>query len=500
MSAVSSVFDPSKFISYARAQMGDLQACGTLAHEFSAQAGQTGPTNYPNFWQIGCVFDTILDYFLALKEVGQLEDEDKTLLTQLMLQAVKGFQYGIVGLAAAWYDDWCWWGIAASKSFDADYEDIFGDQLEFFQTAALDLWGLVDSGDFATLADRIPADVWANSALMCDGTRFSSQILSDRSQLHIGAPHAWDLILRGATERGTDRQQADYKAFTSEAEWAMPRFPAGGCWQYDMSTDEFPPDDGPNWLNPNPKDQTLGVSQVTLMSGLYLSFACSLVTAAKRKEADNKSGNAWDGLHSHAMYQESAEKVVGFLTNWFGVQGDDCLVEAFQATKGALVHERTPTYDKLHNGSYPTVNGYYSDAYWGGDQGLIMGALKQYSHLVSTLSPKTLDNYPMELLMGVFYNMLAQDLPNAVGPYLDPSGNSPLSEDDNDYGSGSGIFWRYVMRCCRLDPGFKAEAVADAKVVSVAITSGTNKNTWGNQLFQPFNTVAAAICAWYLLK
>jgi hypothetical protein len=498
------------FITFAKAQMGDFKEenSTTLAYVFKDQTDLSGPSSYPNFWQIGCVFDTVLDYFLTLKEAGELGEEDKTLMKQLMLQAVKGYQYGIVGLEAAWYDDWCWWGIAASKAFEADYEDIFGDQIEFFQNAAIDLWGLVDTGDFATLANNIPDDVWGSSATMSDKTRFTKGVLSDRSQIHTGTRGAWDLILGGEYGTGTERQNADYKYFTTKGvnQWAAPRF-SGGCWQYDLSTKPFPPNDGPAWQNPNPNAQGLGVFQVTLMSGLHLSFACSLMAAAKRKAAGNESGNAWSRLESCETYQKSAKDVIGFLTDWFEVEGTDSLVaKAFP--KGWLVHERTPTYDTLTDGAhpfYPAVQAYFPDAYWGGDQGLIMGALWQYSQL-ETLHENA-QEFPMELLKGVFYNMPAlnlprpaQDLPNAVGPYLDPSGKSPLSWDEGDYGSGSGIFWRYVLRCCRLDPCFKAEASADAKVASMAEVSGENPNTWGNELFQPFNTVAAAIGAWYLLK
>jgi hypothetical protein len=501
MVAANSGSDKSQFISFAKSQMGDFQTANTLAYEFKSQTD----TPYPNFWQVGCVFDTILDYFLILKEAGSLEEGDKTLMKQLMPQAIRGYQYGIVGLMAAWYDDWCWWGIATSKAFDADYEDIFGDQLEFFQAAAIDLWGLVDAGDFETLADRIPYDVWRNSATMSSGDKFNKQTLSERSEIHIGTRKAWDLISRGKERESTGRQKADYAYFTTRGvnQWAAPRF-GGGCWQYDLSTTPFPADDGPDWKNPNPNANGLGVFQVTLMSGLYLSFACSLMAAAKRKTDENKSGNAWDRLESYGTYQKSAEEVVGFLTNWFEVEGDDSLM-AKTFTKGWLVHERTPTYDTLTDGAhpfYPAVQAYFPDAYWGGDQGLIMGALEQYSQL-ETSDEKT-KNIPMELLKGVFYNMPTQLLPGAIGPYLDPTHNSPLSWDDGDYGSGSGIFWRYVLRCCRLDPQFKAEfkaeAAQDDTLNQIAKTSGTNVNTWGNELFQPFNTVAAAIGVWCLLK
>lgn len=394
----------------------------------------------------------------------------------------------------------------------ADYEDIFGAQLGFFQSAALNLWGLVDVGDFATLAEGIPDDVWANSATQSDGTPYTKQVLSDRALLHQGTRNAWALIQKGATPDGTHRQQVDYATFTTEAAgmWAAPRF-SGGCWQYDLSSLPFPCDDGPDWKDPSPGAQTLGVFQVTLMSGLYLSFCCSLWAAAKSKAAQGKTGGALDQLQSPEAYQQSADEVVGFLTNWLDGAGTDSLASVRE--QGVLVHERTPTYAQMGDGDYPALEGYLDGSFWGGDQGLIMGALTQYGQLSAGAAPKTPGEhvqpistaYPGALLAGVFFNLQQNEnigslrLLGPVGPYLAPAG-SPISNDSNDYGSGSGIFWRYVMRCCRLDPGFNSSARTDPTISAVATISGSNLNDWGNALFQPFNTVSAAIGAWYLLK
>lgn len=491
--------DVSQFINFAKGQMGAIGRRGTLADIFAAQAGTFVPEReYPNFWQVGCVFDTILDYFLALKEAGALDDDDRALMAQLVTKAVTGYQYGIVGLMAAWYDDWSWWGIAAAKSFDPDYAEIFGEQLEFFQNATIDLWGLVDNGDFATIAESIPDAVWANANNQGDGTKFTKAILGARGDIHAGTRNSWALIERGAEGKGTPRQNADYKVFTTQlvGAWAVPRF-SGGCWQYDFSTQSFPSSDGPDAGDPNPQDNTLGVFQVTLMSGLYLSFCCSLLSAADRKAAEGLSGGAWDKLQSVETYRQKADEVVGFLANWLNLPPGQSLAVEF--AQGKLVHERTPTYAPFGN-SYPPLQGYFANAYWGGDQGLIMGALVQYAQLPGAGGPPA-STYPSELLQGVFYNISASNWgqPGAIGPFLDPGGNSPISVDSNDYGSGSGIFWRYVMRSCRADPAFGEQARQDPRIAGVAKTSGTIDNAWGNELFQPFNTVAAAIGAWYLL-
>lgn len=493
--------ETSQFLDFAKKAMGEIGTYGTLADAFATQAGAFSPEmEYPNFWQVGCVFDTVLDYFLALKEAGALDSDSEQLMSTLMAKAVHGYQYGIVGLMAAWYDDWSWWGIAAAKAFDPDYTEIFGDQLAFFQTAAVNLWGLVDKGDFKTLAESIPDAVWANSALQSNRVKFSKEILGARGDLHIGTRNSWALIERGADGKGTSRQNADYKAFTTQIvnEWAVPRFP-GGCWQYDFSTQRFPVDDRPDAGDPNPANNTLGVFQVTLMSGLYLSFCCSLIGAADRKAAEGLSGGAWDQLLPVEAYRQKADEVAGFLANWLDLPPGQSLAAEF--AHGKLVHERTPTYAALDAGGFPPVEGYFPNAYWSGDQGLIMGALAQYAQLPGASVPDA-RSYPGALLEGVFYNIRASDWgqPCAVGPYLDPTGNSPISGDSNDYGSGSGIFWRYVMRSCRADPAFGNQARQDQNIVRTATQSGTVDNDWGNSLFQPFNTVAAAIGAWYLLK
>ncbi|GEM_PF-2168205 len=494
--------ETAQFLAFARKAMGDIDSDGTLAQAFAFEAGKNSKGGaYPNFWQVGCVFDSILDYFLALKEAGALDDADRKLMAQLLPLAASGYQYGIIGKMAAWYDDWAWWGIAAAKAFDAGYEEIFGEQLAFFQMAAVDLWGLISVGNFAAVANRIPDAIWIDSALQSDGVKFTREILTDRGAIHAGTRNAWSLIGRGANGKGTPRQNADYAHFTTpdEGSWAVPRH-MGGCWQYDLSTMAFPCDDGPDWQTPDPAWQGLGVFQVTLMSGLYLSFCCSLIVAAERKAAEKLSGGAWDLLHEAAGYRQAAAEVVDFLTAWLETPHPDSLATTFP--EGALVHERMPTYAAFPGTSnYPALEGYHADAYWGGDQGLIMGALKQYAALGGVVSP-TVTSYPPALLKGVFYNISATawQQSGAVGPYLDPNGTSPISNDDNDYSSGSGIFWRYVMRSCRLDPDFGLPAREDPRIVDIATTSGTTLNDWGNALFQPFNTVAAAIGAWYLLK
>jgi hypothetical protein len=448
---------------------------------------------YPNFWQVGCVFDTILDYFYALNVEQQLSAADRTLMEELVPKAVIGYRYGIVGQQANWYDDWCWWGIAASKAFDPEYEWIFGDKADLFRNAAMDLWGLVDSGEYETLATSIPQNIWDVSGTISGADdpnlRFSEDMLIARAEIHQGTRNSWARILRGANGGGTSRDKKDYETFTSPATWATPRY-LGGCWQYDFSSEPFPVGDGPNgfWKDPSPFAQNLGVEQVTLMQGLYLSFCSSLEHAALLNAAEGKTGGAWDRLQPASAYRSKADEVVAFLGNWMPelsspVKGHDNAI---------LLYERVPTYAELGNG-YPPVRDFQGTSFfWAGDQGLVMGALKQYgSNAPADLSGSPLQAWVPQLLRGMFYNM-------APGGVIAPfTGSAP---DPEDYGSGAGIFWRYVLRCCRIDPAFGAMVRADPQMLKITKESAETAASGSGDLFNEFNNVAAALGAWAVLR
>ncbi|MBV9932296.1 MAG: hypothetical protein JO013_15325 [Alphaproteobacteria bacterium] len=522
MASDEAIQDGSTLIDFARLWMegaGEPSLAAQFGTETKKQDPDQASSGFCNFWQAGCVFDTILDYFLTLEEAGRFTPADAALRQQLVGQAITGYRNGIIGVNANWYDDWCWWGIAAAKAFDPDYEDGFGTDADAFRAMALDLWGLVDQGDFGPVAQSVPDWAWKKSAFLYDDTKrvakFTRETLTRRAELHVGTRNAWSLITDGPHGIPTDRTLSDRSYFTSPVPtvWAEPRFP-GGCWQYDLSTWPFPVGDGPDWKDPNPRSCTLGVFQVTLMQGLYLSLCCALLTAARRKAAEKLSGGAWDALLAEEAYRQSADEVVGFLAAWLGLPGADslgCSQVDQKPIEGMLVHERPRTYARLRGTDlYPEIESYQADSFWAGDQGLIMGALMQYRLVVGDGGRDAGEGgaapiwttCPEALLKGVCHAMggtsPAGDY-RPVKPFMPDA--PPFSGDPGDYEAGSGVFWRYVMRCCRADPAFRTQAQADPVIVGVAGVSGTTPDDSGNNLlFQPFNNVAAAIGAWHLLR
>ena len=508
----------SDFIEGARHQLGDSILAGPLSVAFMEEATKQNPggqSGFCNFWQVGCTFDTVLDYFRTLEDANQLRPLDEVLRTRLIEHAITGYQNGIIGISANWYDDWCWWGIAAAKAFDPAYEKGFGDKADTFRTMALNLWDLVDKGDYAPVAYSIPGSVWQNSASIPNNGRFTAQMLADRARLHAGTRNVWSLIVHGRDGVPSERNKEDYAYFTTPVPdvWAVPRF-EGGCWQYDMSVENFPAGDGTG-SSPNPSNSALGTCQVTLMQGLYLSFCCALLAAARRKSREKLSGGAWDALLSEESYSQAAEAVVGFLTSWLDLEGLESLAARQYKKKpipGMLVHERPRTYAALPGTfDYPKIEGYDYNLFWAGDQGLIMGALMQYRELISGGADQgdageqpVWATCPEALLKGVCHTMAEQAEPgpyNPVPPYI-PS--APFG-DIGDYLSGSGVFWRYVMRCSRADEAFRAQAKGDELIVGVTLASAVLPTPWPpspdyNLLFSRFNVVAANIGAWQLLR
>ena len=69
-----------------------------------------------NYWQLGCTLDTCIDLLREAIAAGQLVTpvQAQTFMGN-MLQTYRGLAQPYGGL---WYDDFGWWGIAASKALD----------------------------------------------------------------------------------------------------------------------------------------------------------------------------------------------------------------------------------------------------------------------------------------------------------------------------------------------------------------------------------------------
>jgi hypothetical protein len=189
---------------------------------------------------------------------------------------------------------------------------------------------------------------------------------------------------------------------------------SGGVWNgYWKGT--VPPKDWPGPTNGDPTTGTLLGKQNTVTNAVYLLSA----QVVKDDAADQKEFN--------------------FLDAWFNVTAPVPQRLWWQPESGvALVRERMPYY---WGGKH--APGFDPQWAWTGDQGLMIGAL--VGQAMRETDPKKhlrLIERAEYLLYGVHDHLVDQ---KKVLTYWTQTGTVP-DNDYGDYSTGSGVFWRYVLR------------------------------------------------------
>jgi len=361
------------------------QAATTFTRLFQTYKG----TTYSNSWQTGNVFDTLTDYLIRYPNADPGSDA--------VLEATLD-RWRATEVSRCWYDDYGWWGIASAKAFEKRYAGIFGPTQSEFQEIATRCWDVMHTGK------------------------------PSKSYSYRGAPNVWDNRDEGSTPG----------YFTATATWAKPRYP-GGVWQYDLFKDSRVPSKclpgkepdkctftlgEDSWSNPSdPIEYALGPFQLTVMNGLYLVLALRLKL--------QNQGTATD---------EAINNEMGFLTNWcYDPEAKDHQLLWGQPDNNNLVRERVGTYDYCEElGTWPDVQHYQKEGVWCGDQGLILGGLLDYVSVDP--SDPNIQPLAISIALGVLKNMVDSD---GVTPY---SKHFNDHGDGDDYGCGSGVFWRYLLR------------------------------------------------------
>lgn len=403
-----------------------------------------------NYWQAGCVFDTITDYLAeAIKQKEITAKEANTFVSDVKSNWAKTLEKGGGGY---WYDDFGWWGIASAKAGTAAYKEVFGpDNTDDFTGYASECWKIMSTGKsdnlhfgapkvwekctsqdfFASVAPKYPNGVWQydifkeRRAAAVEDNQTSS---NPSTPLNIEYKDGKYTII---SEKSAQAKIANYK---NEFD-LLPK-----ADQFKKESEEL------NILETKANDYIysacgLGPFQLTVVNGLYLILGLRLAN----------QGNANASV-------SDLEKVFGFINNW--VYGKDTPKGngLFNETTG-LMRERVSTYaggDSVYN--------YHPDTAWGGDQGLILGGLVDYIRFAKDPNPNA-QKLINAIIDGVCKSMVTNTKNPTILPWYpfkvidDYSGShqypSPAPLEIWDYPGGSGIFMRYLLYAYKWNKGVK---------------------------------------------
>lgn len=395
-----------------------------------------------NVWRSAWAMDGILDYFLV-------SGADSAPYGDAALGALDPTQLG------NWWDDFGWIGIAALRAAEQGFAPQRRDD---FLKIAINAWAYMYGPGWSTQAG---AAIYPFQDLPGWAT-FASEHANN-----IGAPNVGKRI--GQT-RPNPQPPLPPNA------WMMPRRIPGGAWNSPITLDAYP--------DPVPTRQTdwwrsyLNPVQNTVTNGLYALLSLRLHRASQNPAFAQvfRASN----LNASACRVAWTEQI-GWFNQWMTgtPQPDQSLLMSLPS--GVLVRERVSTFQPVG----PNAQLYWDAMYrsslaWTGDQGLLLGALREAQAVWpgGVAPPKVLSLYPA-LIEGVFKNAYQPRRYGSVSgsfpmPWLDTSSPSPYyapspGNDDGDYQTGVGVFMRYLLQAWRAKPtlvlAYRPQILANADAI-----------------------------------
>ncbi|MBN3788860.1 hypothetical protein [Burkholderia sp. Ac-20353] len=375
--------------------------------------------NSQNVWRNAWAMDTLLDYF-------SICGVDASPYAQVALDALNPQKAG------NWWDDFGWIGIAALR---AAQNNTFAQQREAFLKVAINAWAYMHG----------PGWSLANTAIypFMDVPGWEDYAYAHTP--NIGAPNVWNAI-DDTWGTGTHDQKLRLR----------PRYLPGGAWNSPIKADSHPvpvveADAGNGWFN------YLNPVQNTVTNGLYAILTLRIWQASGNPAFATVFEQS--GLRREACLQAWMDQI-GWLDRWMTKTGDAKASLVLPTTQGCLVRERVSTFYPIDDAHWDAA--YQQDLIWTGDQGLLLGALRE-AEAASVLSvkPAAFALYP-RIVAGVFESCYKpRRYGGVIGRFLLPwlvvgksdwaNAQSPGS-DDGDYETGPGVFMRYLLQAFKADP------------------------------------------------
>jgi hypothetical protein len=311
--------------------------------------------------------------------------------------------------------------------------------------------------------------------------------------VHFGAPNVWD--------------KCDQELFAV----CKPKID-GGVWQYDIFGAPRPLDLEDSFANPSTpiallartvtydfgKQNTvsesinldaygavsLGPFQLTVVNGLYFVLANRLVELGfeDRKTADG---------------------ILKYFDNWFNVPDAPRLYQTVDG--GVLIRERVSVYA---NGN--KVYKWDGANSWGGDQGLLLGALADYKRQHGAQPGIDIDAWIKDLMGGVAGSMKKSDGGfTFMMPWFPFDAELFADTDPGDYSSGIGVYMRYLNYAYGFDATVQNALNDNSNLMRIlvlnsaqAVMAGKLPRWMGDGIypFDYFNQLAIMVMAISLLK
>lgn len=379
-----------------------------------------------NVWRTACAFDSLLDYFVV-------SGADSAPYGQDALAALDPTQKG------NWWDDFGWIGIAALRAAELGFAAQH--RIDFLKIA-INAWCYMVGPRWSTRPDQTAIypytdpPGWAQFA----GTH----------PVNRGAPNCWVDI--GQTWPGAPPLiQAQLR----------PRYSPGGIWNSPITFDAHP--------TPVPEyDGSGGVLnpiQNTVTNGVFALLSLRLCLAAQNPAFTAYFTDA--GVDVQACNQAWQDQIAWWQL-WMLKTPDPwqslLLTSQSGSRAGALVRERVSSFHAVDNVVY-WDSSYDRSMTWSGDQGLLIGALREAQSMYRASPPPVTGVYP-QLIQGMFANAF---LPRTYGsvagefplPWLqvgasDPYSAVPPGYDYGDYQTGVAVFMRYLLQAHQADPALLA--------------------------------------------
>jgi hypothetical protein len=379
-----------------------------------------------NVWRNAWAMDTLLDYFA----VGHA---DPAALTILPLRALDP------NLKGNWWDDFGWIGIAALRAAEQinDFHQ-HPDYRDRYLKIAINAWAYMYGPGWSKSSKAIYP--FTDEELPgWDGFATSHES-------NIGAPNVWNQIAQtweGISEDEKMKQK--------------PRYSPGGVWNSPITNFSHPELVPAYQQRVDYFDTYVSPIQNTVTNLVYAILTLRIFQASSKEPFSKVFSEST--LDADACLQAWKNQIV-WLDQWMvQTKGDESLQRSFDKTS-SLVRERVSTFNEYGGTRYWDAS-YCKDWVWTGDQGLLLGVLRE-GKAAGYLKSKVLDLYP-NIVEGVFnygYQPRTYDktitgsflLPWIVLESKDPSKEGALFNDVGDYQTGTGVFMRYLLQAYKAEP------------------------------------------------